>query len=30
LLEIDEDQAYEYLNRWLKLRGLDRLDIVEQ
>lgn len=27
LLDIDEDLAYEYLNKWLEKQGLDRLDI---
>ena len=29
LLDVDEDLAYEYLNKWLEGRGLDRLDIVD-
>ena len=27
LLDIDEDMAYEYLNKWLEKQGLDRLDV---
>ena len=27
LLDIDEDLAYEYLNKWLEKQGLDRLDV---
>ena len=29
LLDVDEDQAYEFLNQWLVSRGMDRLDIVD-
>ena len=29
LLDIDEDQAYEYLNKWLEKQGLKRLDIYD-
>jgi hypothetical protein len=28
LLDIDEDAAYEYLNKWLMSRGLKALDII--
>ena len=29
LLDIDEDAAYEYLNKWLVSRGLKALDITD-
>ena len=29
LLDIDEDAAYEYLNKWLVGRGLKALDITD-
>ena len=29
LLDIDEDQAYEYLNKWLESRGMNRLDVYD-
>jgi len=30
LLDRNEDQAYEYLNKWLESRGLDRLDVYDE
>ena len=29
LLDIDEDRAYEYLNKWLESRGMNRLDVYD-
>jgi hypothetical protein len=30
LLDINEDLAYEYLNKWLENQGLDRLDVYSK
>lgn len=30
LLDIDEEKAYEYLNKWLESQGMDRLDVYDE